>query len=257
MGRRRGLTGLARITPSPLRGPGLPVKLMLARLGDIVKKYTLIFTFILIFTCIAYGQSSSVNHISPNTIHFLSETIDDNDNCFAIIGERGEYNFQHGGIIDVYIEYHQVGVMFPKEEYYFPEKYDDIRKLKTNQITEIPSMSFNQNRLFVLYNGIIIVDSLILSKYEISDIQLCRYVVILTKEYNIEIKFVLRESLIKTLIFQEPKYFIVDTYDLVWNNEIKALEQFGNELRIGKKNGLISKKWYDLTNLLLSTMKLY
>ena len=222
-----------------------------------MKKHLFNALFFSMLASFAYGQNSSVNNIDPSYIQFMSESIDQNGNEFRLEGERGEYSFQYSGITDVFIEYHRTGIQFPKEEYYFPDEFDEIRKLKTNQSAEIPPMKFNQDRFFVSYNGMTFVDSLILCQYDTSDIQLRRYIIILTNNYNIEINFKLREDFIKTLIYQQPNFFKVDAYTLAWNTEVNALEVFGNELRVEKSSVLISKKWYDLTNRLLSSMKLF
>ena len=213
--------------------------------------------FALLIVNVAYGQNSSVNNINANYIYFLSESNNQNENKLKISGERGEYKFQYSGFTDVYVVYHKNGKKFPNEEYYFPDEFNKIRKLKTNENKMIPEMKFNLDRFFVSYNGITFVDSIILSQYDTSDIQLRRYVIILTNNYNIEINFKLPDDLVKTLIYQEPKYFKVYSYILAWNSEIDAIEMFSNKLRIENKKDYISKKWYDITNELLSTMKIY
>ena len=222
-----------------------------------MRKYFFVSFCIFILTIFTYGQNSCVNNIFATYIYFPSETTNQNENNFKLQSNRGEYHFQYSGFTDVYIEYHKKDIKFPKEEYYFPDQYNEIRKLKTNQNTMIPSMKFNLNPFFVSYNGITFVDSIILSQYDTSDIQLHRYIIILTKNYNIEVHFKLPDEFIKTLIYQEPTYFNVYTYILGWNSEIDAIDKFSYKLRVEKKNDLISKKWYDVTNELLSTMKIY
>lgn len=222
-----------------------------------MRKYLYLLLFTLIITVFAYSQNSSVNNINARYIQFPSETINQNENLFKLSGDRGEYHFLYSGFTDVYIEYHKTDTQFPTEEYYFPDMYNEIRKLKTNQNAMIPAMKFNLSPFFVTYNGITFVDSIILSQYDTSDIQLRRYIIILTNNYNIEVDFKLREDFIKTLIYQEPKYFRVEAYTLAWNSEINAIESFCDKLRFEKRSELVSKKWYDLTNELLSTMKIY
>jgi hypothetical protein len=139
-----------------------------------------------------------MNNINASYIHFPSETINQNENLFTLSGDRGEYHFQYSGFTDVYIEYHKTDIQFPTEEYYFPDMFNKIRKLKTDQNTMIPAMKFNLSPFFVTYNGITFVDSIILSQYDTSDIQLRRYIIILTNNYNIEVDFKLREELDST-----------------------------------------------------------
>jgi len=219
-----------------------------------MKKFiALLFCLNFMIGCSNSNDLCALNKKNIQSIKFPSESINEDQNTFQITGDKGSYKFSYN-LNDVYISYHKIGIDFPDEDYYSPQTFNKISKLSSKDNSKIPSLKFNTSRRIYQKNGLNIVDSLILAQHDTMDQQIRRYIIIITEDYNIEIDMCLHDHLVKSVIFQEPQFFILDQYDLSWDTKKDAIELFATELRNGKEEKLISGIWYNETELLLNKM---
>jgi hypothetical protein len=165
---------------------------------------------------------------------------------YSIIGSQGHFT-TNASMSTINISYCRKGKALDNDYFHIPSYY---KYLETEQIGKIINPTDQSLRVFSK-NGFIVFDHIVISSQEVEDQRLVREFILITKDYYVEIVISMWDIFLKSVIYEQTKYFKVRDNYLIWDYENDAESIFIDHLINHIDENYVSSKWYNETEKLI------